>query len=137
MPPGGGDSPAPSEAAGGGGSGSGSGPGSAGGSDPTAGGTSVGSSGAGAGEDAHGPLFSVGGFGDGRGGAAVPVVGAELVGFDTIDWAVPALTLTVPGLLLMLAVIAQLSAGAIWLPIARRWLGAVGWGRRRPRPRPD
>jgi hypothetical protein len=63
----------------------------------------------------------------------VPVVGAELVGFDGIDWAVPALTLTVPGLLLMLAVLAQLTAGAIWLPIARRWMGAFGSGRRRRR----
>ena len=57
-----------------------------------------------------------------------------MVGFDTIDWAVPALTLTVPGLLLMLAVVAQLSTGAVWLPIARRWMGAFGVGRRR-RPR--
>jgi hypothetical protein len=87
--------------------------------------------GAGDGSDADGPLFSVGRPG---GGAEIPVVGAELVGFDGIDWAVPALTLTVPGLLLMLAVLAQLSAGAFWLPIARRWLGAFG-SRRRSRPR--
>jgi hypothetical protein len=64
------------------------------------------------------------------------MVGAEFAGFDSIDWAVPALTLTVPGLLVMLAVLAQLSAGAIWLPVVRRWLGAFGLGRRRRRPRP-
>jgi hypothetical protein len=52
-------------------------------------------------------------------------------GFDAIEWAVPALTLTVPGLLLVLAVIAQLTAGAIWLPIVRRRLGGFGIGRRR------
>jgi hypothetical protein len=63
------------------------------------------------------------------GGAAVPVAGAEFVAFDGIDWAVPALTLTVPGLLLVLAVLAQLSAGVIWLPLARRF----GAGRRRRR----
>jgi hypothetical protein len=68
----------------------------------------------------------VGGSG---GGAAVPVAGAEFVAFDGIDWAVPALTLTVPGLFLVLAVLAQLSAGVIWLPLARRF----GAGRRRRR----
>jgi hypothetical protein len=65
----------------------------------------------------------------------IPLEGAAFVGFDGIDWAVPALTLTVPGLLLMLAVMAQLSAGAVWLPFVRRWLGAFGTaGRRRRRP---
>jgi hypothetical protein len=64
----------------------------------------------------------------------VPLVGAEFAGFDGIDWAVPALTLTVPGILLMLAVLAQLSAGAVWLPFVRRWLGVIGPSRRR-RPR--
>jgi hypothetical protein len=78
-------------------------------------------------------VFSVGGAGEAGRGGGIPVVGAELVGFDTIDWAVPALTLTVPGLLLMLAVLSQLSAGAIWLPIARRWMGAFGLGRRHRR----
>jgi hypothetical protein len=91
-------------------------------------------SGGGAGADGGAPVFSVDGAGAGGRGGGIPVVGAEMVGFDTIDWAVPALTLTVPGLLLMLAVIAQLSAGAVWLPIARRWMGAFGVGRRR-RPR--
>jgi hypothetical protein len=57
-----------------------------------------------------------------------------LVAFAGLDWAVPALTLTVPGLLLMLAVLAQLSTGVLWLPIVRRWLGGFGVGRRR-RPR--
>ena len=33
-------------------------------------------------------------------------------------------------LLLMLAVLAQLSASAVWLPIVRRWIGAFGSGRR-------
>jgi hypothetical protein len=46
---------------------------------------------------------------------------------------VPALALTVPGLLLMLAVLAQLSVGMLWLPVVRRWLGGFGFGRRRRR----
>ena len=94
----------------------------AGGGAPGAGG------GSGGGSDADGPVFLIGGDGP---EAIVPVVGAEFAGFEGIDWAVPALTLTVPGLLLMLAVLAQLTMGAIWLPVARRWLGAFGLGRRR------
>jgi Bacterial Ig domain len=60
-----------------------------------------------------------------------------LGGFDGLDWAVPALALTVPGLLLMLAVLAQLAASALWLPVVRRWLGGFGVGRRRRRAGPD
>jgi hypothetical protein len=55
------------------------------------------------------------------------------VTFDGLEWAVPTLSLTVPGLLLMLAVLAQLSTGALWLPVVRRWLGGFGLGRRRRR----
>ena len=62
------------------------------------------------------------------------LVDGQLTGFDGLDWAVPALALTVPGLLLMLAVLAQLSAGALWLPVARRWLGGFGVTRRRRPP---
>lgn len=47
------------------------------------------------------------------------------------------MTLTVPGLLLMLAVLAQLSTGVLWLPVVRRWLGAFGIGRRRRRDEDD
>ena len=101
------------------GAGTGSGTGSAGGSNGTASG--------GGGTDADGPVFRIAGDGP---DAVVPVVGAAFAGFDSIDWAVPALTLTVPGLLLMLAVLAQLSASPVWLPIVRRWIGAFGSGRR-------
>ena len=117
-----------------GGSGGGGGPGGANGSGTGGGGGSVavGSGpGSGGGSDADGPVFSVGGDGP---TPVVPIVNAGLAGFDGIDWAVPALTLTVPGILLMLAVLAQLSAGAIWLPFVRRWLGAIGPSRRRRRP---
>jgi uncharacterized membrane protein YgcG len=110
----------------------GGGPGGGGpGSEPAGGGSSGG--GPGGTTDADGPIFSVAGNGP---APVVPIVGAEFAGFDGIDWAVPALTLAVPGLLLMLAVLAQLSTGAIWLPVSRRWLGAFGDKRRRRRPRP-
>jgi outer membrane biosynthesis protein TonB len=75
--------------------------------------------------------LTVGGGRDETGPFGVTDVG--LVAFDGLDWAVPTLTVTVSGLLLMLAVLAQLSTGAIWLPIVRRWLGSFGVGRRRRR----
>ena len=56
--------------------------------------------------------------------------------FDGLDWAIPALAMTVPGLLLILAVLAQLTAGALWLPVVRRRLGSFGIGRRRRRNEP-
>jgi hypothetical protein len=43
--------------------------------------------------------------------------------FDGFEWAVPALVLTVPGLLIVIAVLAQSLIGLAWLPVARRWLG--------------
>jgi hypothetical protein len=50
-----------------------------------------------------------------------------------IDWAIPSLALTVPGLLLILAVLSQALVGAAWLPFVRRWLGGFGVRRRRSR----
>jgi hypothetical protein len=49
---------------------------------------------------------------------------ATLGSLDGIVWAVPSLALTVPGILLLLAVLAQIAAGASWLPVVRRKLGA-------------
>jgi hypothetical protein len=48
-----------------------------------------------------------------------------------VEWAVPAVVLSVPGLLLLLAVLAQTVGGVLWLPVARRWLGGFGFRRRR------
>jgi hypothetical protein len=60
------------------------------------------------------------------------LVGAGFDGFGVgIDWAVPALALTVPGLLLILAILSQTVVGAMWLPFTRRWLGSFGVGRRK------
>jgi hypothetical protein len=56
----------------------------------------------------------------------------DVVGFAAlIDWAVPALVLSVPGLLLLIVILAQMLGGLFWLPVARRWLG--GFGLRRGR----
>ena len=58
--------------------------------------------------------------------------GIDLVGFDAmLEWAVPALVLGIPGLLLLIAVLGQAAAGLLWLPFARRWLGGFGFRRRR------
>jgi hypothetical protein len=62
---------------------------------------------------------------------AVPGVGAAttidvdeaVVTFSGFDWAVPALVLTVPGLLLMLAITLQVLIGSLFVPLARRSLG--------------
>jgi hypothetical protein len=81
----------------------------------------------------------------GRDGAfsvgASPIDGADLIvdgqlgGLDAlVDFAVPSLVLTVPGLLVMLAVLAQGFVGALWLPVARRWLGGFGLRRQRDSP---
>ena len=56
--------------------------------------------------------------------------GGDQLEFDTggltfagFEWAVPALVLTVPGILIVIAVLAQTLIGLAWLPIVRRWLG--------------
>jgi hypothetical protein len=92
----------------------------------------IGSSGGGSGGGPQRPDGSGITVGEGD-GAPFDLVSGGLASFDSLDWAVPALALTVPGLLLMLAVLAQLSVGALWLPVVRRWLGAFGVGRRRRR----
>jgi hypothetical protein len=71
--------------------------------------------------------------GDGSGdeiaglGAAVSTALFQL---GLAGWTVPAVALSVPGLLLLLVVALQLAGGAAWLPIARRWLAKVGPQRR-------
>jgi hypothetical protein len=59
------------------------------------------------------------------------LVNVEVPTIGGLEWAVPALVLTVPGLLLILAIAIQaLVGGAVWLPFVRRWLG-FGLRRRR------
>ena len=59
------------------------------------------------------------------------LVDVDVVGFDALlEWAVPAIVLSVPGLLLLLAVLAQAAGGLLWLPVVRRWLGGFGPRRR-------
>jgi hypothetical protein len=75
--------------------------------------------------------LDVGGSGSAAGALdPIDVLGALGLG-SLLDWDVPALVLTVPGLLLVLAVLAQMAGGLIWLPLVRRWLGGLGVRRRR------
>lgn len=86
------------------------------------------------GDDGPPPGAPRGGFGVGplAGLDAIDVdLGDELVGDTLVEFVVPSLVFAVPGLLLMLAVIAQGLVGAAWLPVVRRWLGGFGIGRRR------
>ena len=50
------------------------------------------------------------------------------------EWAIPALVLTVPGVLLLFAVLAQALMGILWVPVTRRWLGGDRRRRRRLQP---
>jgi hypothetical protein len=49
-------------------------------------------------------------------------LGAGAASFGGFEWAVPALILTVPGVLIILAVLVQAAIGLFWLPVIRRWL---------------
>jgi hypothetical protein len=53
-------------------------------------------------------------------------------GLGSLTWAVPSLVLAVPGLLLVLAVMAQAVGGVLWVPVIRRRIGGFGL-KRRPR----
>jgi hypothetical protein len=43
-----------------------------------------------------------------------------------LEWIVPSFVVTLPGLLLIVAGLAQAFGGFVWLPLARRWLRGDG-----------
>ena len=51
----------------------------------------------------------------------------------SFEWLIPSLVVSVPGLLLLLVIGAQLLAGAAWLPLVRRDVGDFGLASRRRR----
>ena len=114
--------------------------------DPAWPGIGVGPPGGGSGGGTGGSGSGTGGSGGGapdspveRPFAVGPPIDDPLDGFGDIDlaslglieWAVPSLVLSVPGILLVLVVLAQASGGILWVPVARRWLGGFGVRRRR------
>ena len=63
-------------------------------------------------------------------GPEIDVSLAAMDGLGSLTWAVPSLVLAVPGLLLVLAVMAQAVGGVLWLPVIRRRIGGFGLGNR-------
>lgn len=60
------------------------------------------------------------------------LLGASLaLALDGFDWQIPGLVLSVPGLMVVVAVMLQLGGGLAWLPVIRRKLGTFGPARRR------
>jgi hypothetical protein len=51
---------------------------------------------------------------------------SRLNGLGALTWAVPGLVLSVPGLLLIVLILAQSVGGLTWLPIVRRSIGSYG-----------
>jgi hypothetical protein len=102
---------------------------------PSDGGATGGGAAAGAespddGSGATGPL-TVAAEADGA-GIDASLVATSLTRLDGMVWVVPSLVLTVPGLLLLLAIAAQVAAGAAWVPVVRRKLGPARSGLRVP-----
>jgi Bacterial Ig domain len=65
-------------------------------------------------------------------GTAPLSVGGLSIGLAGFTWLVPAFALSVPGLLLVLIVLAQLVGGGLFVPVARRALAGIGLRERRP-----
>jgi hypothetical protein len=68
------------------------------------------------------PAAQIDPFDDGFGGFGA---------FGGFEWVVPAVLLAVPGLLLIVALLAQAAIGVVWLPMVRRHMAGVGLRRRR------
>ncbi len=63
----------------------------------------------------------------GVGGSVSPAAIASLLSsLGTFEWLVPSALLAAPGLLLILAVAAQMGGAMAWLPVVRRKLGGLG-----------
>jgi hypothetical protein len=75
--------------------------------------------------------LAVGGTsGDGPSSAGVSFGALGPLDF-AFEWVVPGFVLSLPGIILVVAVLAQALIGAAWLPLSRRELGGFGL-RRRP-----
>jgi hypothetical protein len=72
---------------------------------------------------------SIGDFSD------VGLAAASLGGLGMFLWAVPSLVLSVPGVLVVVIIMAQAVGGFAWLPLVRRKIGGFGL-RQRPSPSP-
>jgi hypothetical protein len=89
--------------------------------------------GSGPGDAGPGSRLRIGRDAEGGGvtGPEIDVSLAAMGSLGNLSWAVPSLVLAVPGLLLVLAVLAQAVGGVLWLPVIRRRIGSFGVGGRR------
>jgi len=60
----------------------------------------------------------------------IGLAAASLGGLGMLLWAVPSLALSVPGLLVIGVMLAQLAGGFAWLPLVRRRIGGFDLGQR-------
>jgi hypothetical protein len=67
----------------------------------------------------------VGDFGD------VGLAAASLGGLGMFLWAVPSLVLSIPGVLVVVVILAQAVGGFAWLPLVKRKIGGFGLDHRR------
>ena len=58
-------------------------------------------------------------------GGSVALSGLSAMSFGGVEWLVPGLVLTVPGLLIVLVVLLQVVGALAWVPVARRRLGGA------------
>lgn len=61
----------------------------------------------------------------------IGLASASLGGFGMLLWAVPGLALSVPGVLVIVVILAQAAGGLAWLPFVRRKIGGFDLGQRR------
>jgi hypothetical protein len=61
----------------------------------------------------------------------IGLAAASLGGFGMFLWAVPSLVLSVPGVLVVVVIVAQAAGGFAWLPLVRRKIGGFNLGQRR------
>ena len=86
--------------------------------------------------------FRVGGGPAGDGGGGMPIGGIDGVTAAAMGslpggllaWSYPAIVMTLPGILLLIAIGAQALGAVAWLPIVRRRVGAFGVQRKREAP---
>jgi hypothetical protein len=76
-----------------------------------------------------GPMAVGGTSGDGPSDAGVSFGTMGPLDF-AFEWVVPGFVLSLPGIILIVAVLAQALIGAVWLPVSRRELGDFGLRRR-------
>ena len=94
--------------------------------------TQLAAGGAGGADLPPGTAFTFTGSGSNGTAAHASMFGASLSDFTGLfgrafDWAVPGVVLSVPGLVLVLAILAQAMGALAWLPLVRRRIGAFGF----------